>query len=144
MPAVPVGMAGSSPPARGRGEPSVSHGRDGRVIPACAGKGVAGASSGGSWAGHPRLRGEGQVDNGRVLAPIGSSPPARGRGLVELESRNETRVIPACAGKGAGIQEGGSIPAGHPRLRGEGWCRETPVSIGSGSSPPARGRVRCW
>ena len=50
--------------------------------------------------GHPRLRGEG---GGLLIGGEqegGSSPPARGRDFHTQALVRQTRVIPACAGKG--------------------------------------------
>ena len=53
----------------------------------------------------------------------------------------QTRVIPACAGNGAGRQGRRRGPPGHPRLRGERMAALPSAAPLAGSSPPARGTV---
>ena len=134
-----VGMAGSSPHARGL-PPCVDRRQDqGGIIPACAG--FTGDLAGMAFIlrDHPRMRG---VYAGSPSAPpptTGSSPHARGLPGSHRRRRQTPRIIPACAGftgLGAGVHEElvGIIPAcagftlrprslrpprrDHPRMRG--------------------------
>ena len=131
---------GSSPPARGRAGREGADRRQHRVIPACAGKGKAGAVANVNVTGHPRLRGEGLTALTRPFALTGSSPPARGRASLAHPSGSTRRVIPACAGKGKFRPKRSARQSGHPRLRGEGSSIRSSCAWLTGSSPPARGR----
>ena len=70
----------------------------------------------------------------------GSSPRVRGKRVARLELATVDRLIPACAGKTAGLTRGGSRTRAHPRVCGENppvsrWLRGT-----LGSSPRVRGK----
>ena len=122
----PMFGCGSSPPARGRVIVMLCHVRVDRVIPACAGKGHRRHPVRRPGRGHPRLRGEGYNGAEDPLDGRGSSPPARGRAEALQRRRRLARVIPACAGKGPGSDQGSPRWPGHPRLRGEGGTPAAP------------------
>jgi hypothetical protein len=130
---------GSSPPARGTGLRLRlrRHGR--RFIPACAGNGRTPSRSKAFGPVHPRLRGERWTCPAQCGARRGSSPPARGTGVLEQEVVVVLRFIPACAGSGRRGPECPFWRAVHPRLRGERTLASTLTPSQAGSSPPARG-----
>ena len=111
----------------------------GRLIPAGAGSTGTRRCRFGSFAAHPRWRGEHikeMVEKGWV---DGSSPLARGAQLLAFLAGDRVRLIPAGAG---------STPSGcgavhpalaHPRWRGEHQPSPHPITPASGSSPLARG-----
>ena len=138
--ALPV--AGSSPPARGTaGWNSVCAGL-GRFIPACAGNSPPPPSAHPPAPVHPRLRGEQARVAVHLGAKHGSSPPARGTGLGQLQLGLRRRFIPACAGNSRNIQDDPPRTTVHPRLRGEQPSGPRSASEYFGSSPPARGTVK--
>ena len=76
-----------------------------------------------------------------VLAGFsGSSPLARGKHLAAPDPSRVCRLIPARAGKTAVTAGRTSVPAAHPRSRGENTELRTPRASSSGSSPLARGK----
>ena len=78
-----------------------------------------------------------------VLAGFsGSSPLARGKHLAAPDPSRVCRLIPARAGKTAVTAGRTSVPAAHPRSRGENTELRTPRASSSGSSPLARGKHR--
>ena len=90
---------------------------------------------------HPRERGEqASLANPRT-AGSGSSPRARGTGVLEHANYARVRFIPASAGNRPGVNPNSVMFTVHPRERGEQdvliWVAETP----HGSSPRARGTV---
>ena len=88
---------------------------------------------------HPRMRGEGLSCAVFFRPSSGSSPHARGGRLRPINPGVIQRLIPACAGR-ATVPHGVKVAsAAHPRMRGEGVCRDHAVSGRSGSSPHARG-----
>ena len=110
---------GSSPLTRGKLRGSFSPGISLRLIPAHAGKTRTDSADNERRPAHPRSRGE----NGRRLVmssvPPGSSPLTRGKRLLNTERARDSRLIPAHAGKTAGIVFAWDFAAAHPRSRGE-------------------------
>ena len=137
-----VGVAGSSPLARGL-RPQVAHdGAPARIIPARAGftprwRGVNG------WLGdHPRSRGVypktvlGREMNG------GSSPLARGLRTTWCSTSPVCRIIPARAGFTSDRCRRVGRRGDHPRSRGVYFVHTTEDPSSRGSSPLARGLRR--
>ena len=134
---------GSSPLARGlRQSVTVSKRGDG-IIPARAGFTRLDASSTSHEPDHPRSRGVYRDCPCPLPFPCGSSPLARGLlGRIELV-RDLLGIIPARAGF-TGLRGGARLPRpDHPRSRGVYAATSKSVMIDSGSSPLARGLLRC-
>ena len=134
-----LGVAGSSPLARGLPIHERHGSAIGGIIPARAGftaymRGkVAGVED------HPRSRGvyAGSPPSGSASA--GSSPLARGlRNRRQLPAR-APRIIPARAGFTPGAGAESISRRDHPRSRGVYWLPSPPVIWTPGSSPLARG-----
>ncbi|EFL01005.1 LOW QUALITY PROTEIN: conserved hypothetical protein, partial [Streptomyces sp. SPB78] len=153
-------LAGSSPHARGAGNPGgCCHGVDG-LIPARAGSGCPACPGWRrAWA-HPRTRGERASARTSATPPPGSSPARAGSGSGGLASHRSPRahpphargaaggstvevlvggLIPARAGSGAAWPARRPTPWAHPRTRGERAHVWGPGSPSAGSSPHARG-----
>ena len=133
---------GSSPLARGKVRVRPHFALSVGIIPACAGKssGVSPCTCAG--ADHPRLRGEKSVLLSIHFPPHGSSPLARGKGVIYVAMSARAGIIPACAGKRDDRRGGGRIRQDHPRLRGEKALQYPAMIREPGSSPLARGKVR--
>ena len=69
----------------------------------------------------------------------GSSPRARGTGVVGLQPHALGRFIPARAGNGCGKSRSLRLRAVHPRARGERLPVQKSIMSTGGSSPRARG-----
>ena len=92
---------------------------------------------------HPRSRGEHIIDRGITNAKLGSSPLARGTLRAVAGLGGADRLIPARAGNtGVHSRRRTSRPA-HPRSRGEHVARRWSITCTPGSSPLARGTLRC-
>ena len=90
---------GSSPLTRGKLQGPLRRGRQGRLIPAHAGKtGRVRLRLAGDPA-HPRSRGENLSDEAEYQWRVGSSPLTRGKHTVTTYRRKGLRLIPAHAGK---------------------------------------------
>ncbi len=89
---------GSSPRARGTAAAQNCADHRARFIPACAGNRPTSASTRGSKAVHPRVRGEQILNLATSLADSGSSPRARGTDRRGIRTMSASRFIPACAG----------------------------------------------
>ena len=114
--------AGSSPLTRGK-RPHVSgHRRQGRLIPAHAGKTCDSGGVCDAHAAHPRSRGENR------------------QGLVQ--SLKVRGLIPAHAGKTCQAARSQCSCSAHPRSRGENASRDAHSSEPTGSSPLTRGKRR--
>ena len=117
--------------------------QSGRIIPACAGKTVLRVQAPIQVSDHPRVRGENGTKKTGMTRPDGSSPRARGKLIDECLTKEECRIIPACAGKTQGRRGLAKYIADHPRVRGENVSGlETKKKV-VGSSPRARGK-RLW
>ena len=93
-----LGVAGSSPLARGApGRFPQSAGRRG-IIPACAGSTNGAGMRASATRDHPRLRGEHIEMDTRFPSCEGSSPLARGAPAPALRHQAQRGIIPACAG----------------------------------------------
>ena len=130
---------GSSPRARGTGEPGRCAGCALRFIPASAGNSAAASLAPNQDTVHPRERGE-QV-NWITVRPNtnGSSPRARGTGVKLVVAEFVQRFIPASAGNRFRVSSCSRLISVHPRERGEQGVTSMESESMSGSSPRARG-----
>ena len=133
--------AGSSPRGRGKLEiiPQV------RIviglIPAWAGKTVAGDDAGDGRGAHPRVGGENPVTSSSNRHPPGSSPRGRGKPRGQGRSRVDRRLIPAWAGKTRISVWKTAAAAAHPRVGGENVTMDRVFGDVRGSSPRGRGKL---
>ena len=137
------GITGSSPLARGTRFHSMEDDPGARLIPARAGNTTSENGRLRTSAAHPRSRGEhlGALDLPR--RDVGSSPLARGtRGDGRMYALHE-RLIPARAGNTVIMQGRGCAASAHPRSRGEHSAGVSGWKSAAGSSPLARGTLKC-
>ena len=110
---------GSSPRVRGKqareGYPFLFDG----LIPACAGKTVLCSHRMCPWEAHPRVCGENSLTEISSKLTTGSSPRVRGKHAAYAQSRGNSGLIPACAGKTTRTQTTWCSPSAHPRVCGE-------------------------
>ena len=138
-----VGRAnGSSPHARGTPFAGISKAVHDRFIPACAGNAAQADSRNRLSPVHPRMRGERIMSPCATRSPFGSSPHARGTRVCGGRVPQSVRFIPACAGNAPAAARGTSVPAVHPRMRGERRHLHGHNYRFHGSSPHARGTPR--
>ena len=110
---------GSSPLTRGKpGQLGVGADATG-LIPAHAGKTLAGLAISRRVGAHPRSRGENAVNDPHSRTAYGSSPLTRGKLGCEDRLPGTSRLIPAHAGKTSPRSGTASLPSAHPRSRGE-------------------------
>ena len=135
----PLGMAGSSPLARGLLERAY-HPRPNRgIIPARAGFTSRWLSALPTTRDHPRSRGVYTPSEVLIFTFEGSSPLARGLPLVQFELAAGLRIIPARAGFTCASCTWSCRRADHPRSRGV-YCNDAiGATFRTGSSPLARG-----
>ena len=112
-----------------------------RIVPAHAGNIRGSAVPAGKAPGHPRLRGEHDLQAGRYNALDGSSPLARGTRTPPAAGLRVGRIIPARAGNTPPPPAAPTAPPDHPRSRGEHGGRRKLVWLSGGSSPLARGTL---
>ena len=137
-------LIGSSPLARGKVEDNPGLSAKTRIIPACAGKSWRERHERTEIEDHPRLRGEKVRMQMCGIRSYGSSPLARGKGLVDYHPVPVRGIIPACAGKSFPSVASAHSAADHPRLRGEKSGKKSKTFWGCGSSPLARGKGTFW
>ena len=90
---------GSSPRVRGKPDIRSVPSNSTRLIPACAGKTIAGfAAHTFLWA-HPRVCGENEIVLSLSAKGAGSSPRVRGKPQAVSRGLRAKGLIPACAGK---------------------------------------------
>ena len=112
---------GSSPLTRGK-RPRRHQRRDRLgLIPAHAGKTRQRGLSGRRRRAHPRSRGENAPATTRIARPGGSSPLTRGKQYLRPHRGPRDGLIPAHAGKTAGLEDCFDGARAHPRSRGENW-----------------------
>ena len=133
--------AGSSPPARGTLQVCDPLPPWIRFIPARAGNTLAQPSPEPFVPVHPRPRGEHWTPLALTVLYPGSSPPARGTHHTDAQLQRGPRFIPARAGNTVAVLLNADIVPVHPRPRGEHPTSTLVRSIGTGSSPPARGTL---
>ena len=131
--------SGSSPRARGTERHGQVAGLADRFIPACAGNSSEGVNADGTFAVHPRVRGEQWAKPLLMAGHRGSSPRARGTDRCRAPDALGTRFIPACAGNRRCRPACRPAPPVHPRVRGEQHSLPSAAGTKSGSSPRARG-----
>ncbi|BCX89981.1 hypothetical protein MIN45_P2355 [Methylomarinovum tepidoasis] len=130
---------GSSPHARGTRFSIPAGFSSRRFIPACAGNAAIRPHRRAAPTVHPRMRGERHVTIPTCCGKAGSSPHARGTLLVCWGNFDDGRFIPACAGNAPLGWSSASLPAVHPRMRGERIGGSDTRNDKGGSSPHARG-----
>ena len=110
---------GSSPRVRGKpGGDGTTRGRGG-LIPACAGKTVAGGERPRIAGAHPRVCGENFTAEKFANVFVGSSPRVRGKRAITVYPPFSRGLIPACAGKTHPPASSQAKPPAHPRVCGE-------------------------
>ena len=68
---------------------------------------------------HPRVCGENAYDFAFVKRTVGSSPRVRGKRCHVVDAEDQSRLIPACAGKTTPFDMKYSLIWAHPRVCGE-------------------------
>ena len=137
---LPERHVGSSPLTRGkpsrRKTPTLNTG----LIPAHAGKTPSRTPKKWPPGAHPRSRGENDESRPAKFSVDGSSPLTRGK-PEELQAWfEESRLIPAHAGKTTASPPASRTPAAHPRSRGENLSVVVQLPNSAGSSPLTRGK----
>ena len=89
---------------------------------------------------HPRSRGENHLLLLLLLLRFGSSPLTRGKRREDRFSCAGLGLIPAHAGKTAGILSSIFFTTAHPRSRGENVSDVNVCAVSAGSSPLTRGK----
>ena len=89
---------------------------------------------------HPRVCGENSRWPSGRRAPCGSSPRVRGKLDTVLGLGQESRLIPACAGKTVTFCHLWTPPPAHPRVCGENHRVAPTICSVPGSSPRVRGK----
>ena len=131
---------GSSPLTRGKPRPRERNPLPHRLIPAHAGKTAWGGARSGAARAHPRSRGENMSAAIGVQQSAGSSPLTRGKPRAASVRRLRLGLIPAHAGKTAGVRSARAARWAHPRSRGENMmCAIVGFPV-EGSSPLTRGK----
>ena len=95
------------------------------------------------WCGssaHPRSRGENHGLSPGKSARLGSSPLTRGKRVASSGFGGEVGLIPAHAGKTAGVRRADQGDGAHPRSRGENAILLGVPFTTAGSSPLTRGK----
>ena len=114
---------GSSPLTRGKhGHSSHGHRHHG-LIPAHAGKTLGPKFCQVKHGAHPRSRGENYQAHATALQAGGSSPLTRGKPFTLVSRANDSRLIPAHAGKTRFRRRNEQGHWAHPRSRGENTSR---------------------
>ena len=125
---------------RGKREGEGGDGEAERLIPACAGKTLAGGPVKLAALAHPRVCGENPPASPACPRILGSSPRVRGKLVVLVAIIFGVRLIPACAGKTPSVRTRSRRVTAHPRVCGE---NQGPLCEGFfvlGSSPRVRGK----
>ena len=131
---------GSSPLTRGKPAPGIDRSGADRLIPAHAGKTAFRYPARQARGAHPRSRGENWRPSATIRRPAGSSPLTRGKRVGALNDLSQIRLIPAHAGKTAGVNSLMLCSPAHPRSRGENSSTPSCPSCRRGSSPLTRGK----
>ena len=131
---------GSSPRVRGKPAASGTERNVSRLIPACAGKTWHVHEEPRGRPAHPRVCGENEASRYTSGLFAGSSPRVRGKQQRARAKGEQSRLIPACAGKTShSLRAAGSDPA-HPRVCGENKSIRLVNTPVGGSSPRVRGK----
>ena len=140
QPVRPCLQTGSSPRMRGKQALPVRARQATGLIPAHAGKTMAGSDLAAWRRAHPRACGENFSCDARTCVQAGSSPRMRGKRFSVPVSINANGLIPAHAGKTrSAAQRANRCPA-HPRACGENPEFGEPTNCHRGSSPRMRGK----
>ena len=131
---------GSSPLTRGKLKNIGSLSRDGRLIPAHAGKTAQSRRWTDALRAHPRSRGENGSRRHAGRETRGSSPLTRGKHWPTRSVIFTGRLIPAHAGKTDDAKRSMSCFRAHPRSRGENHVTARRTHCATGSSPLTRGK----
>ena len=131
---------GSSPLTRGKRGRHMDDRPRRRLIPAHAGKTPLARWPRGPRQAHPRSRGENGGDLAHLEISTGSSPLTRGKHASGGGDSGAERLIPAHAGKTAGVESRSRSRRAHPRSRGENCRRALLAGRLRGSSPLTRGK----
>ena len=131
---------GSSPLTRGKRPSTRLQNHVHGLIPAHAGKTRVAASLVVRRGAHPRSRGENSAIAQVKGWPSGSSPLTRGKLDKPWWTRERRGLIPAHAGKTAGILSSIFFTTAHPRSRGENHEGTEMRGACVGSSPLTRGK----
>ena len=134
-------VSGSSPLTRGKHSLRVLDPTQCRLIPAHAGKTLAGRFYRWNQGAHPRSRGENSDVAARGQDVRGSSPLTRGKRRPGGHEAVRARLIPAHAGKTSRIPTFGRCTPAHPRSRGENFVAAMYALGLRGSSPLTRGKL---
>ena len=132
---------GSSPLTRGKqARTHPPRGTKG-LIPAHAGKTLAGNLQRDLHRAHPRSRGENTGYSRCFIARAGSSPLTRGKHGRGAAAHGRGGLIPAHAGKTTAAGADPPRRRAHPRSRGENTRTSNPSRVHAGSSPLTRGKL---
>ena len=134
------GFRGSSPRVRGKRGIGRRFPPRAGLIPACAGKTPAGATSWTHSSAHPRVCGENFFEVGVDGGEFGSSPRVRGKPGPGAEPPAPDGLIPACAGKTCQGRPQRLERQAHPRVCGENPLAAARPILAPGSSPRVRGK----
>ena len=126
---------------RGKDAPTLLHHFQYGIIPAHAGKRIAGRRSRPRKEDHPRSCGEKVPHRLRPQPPAGSSPLMRGKAYEGAERSGATGIIPAHAGKRSVYHHALKSTKDHPRSCGEKPIMPVSQPKNEGSSPLMRGKV---
>ena len=133
---------GSSPRVRGKRIFDGPVLRRPGLIPACAGKTRGYGCRFRRSRAHPRVCGENNNGYPQPGDILGSSPCVRGKHAAYAQSRGNSGLIPACAGKTLTRTHDIWLPPAHPRVCGENTGLPVGSASPSGSSPRVRGKRR--
>ena len=133
-------MIGSSPLTRGKHGLLVHAGHVRGLIPAHAGKTSRLSRTCTKTRAHPRSRGENIQTTVQTVAGWGSSPLTRGKRPPQAPRSCRCGLIPAHAGKTAGVESRSRSRRAHPRSRGENAAIAAMTRKIGGSSPLTRGK----
>ena len=133
---------GSSPRVRGKLDDDPPLGRAPGLIPARAGKTVAGILGSSGRTAHPRACGENTINQDLGESKSGSSPRVRGKLVPGPAKGSRTGLIPARAGKTVLLRPNRSGSGAHPRACGENALGFDEGGGHEGSSPRVRGKQR--
>ena len=136
-------LRGSSPLARGTQLTFCFAGIARGLIPARAGNTGADGPFNRRARAHPRSRGEHGTGTSSLRSKLGSSPLARGTPAYDGFTPRVFGLIPARAGNTYRPTHQSTCRRAHPRSRGEHLRDFTAQLLDSGSSPLARGTLRC-
>ena len=132
--------AGSSPLTLGKQNAAGRVGRNGRLIPAHAGKTMTVPPVAIHRRAHPHSHGENAAAAAGYVVKSGSSPLTRGKHHPKQQRYRHRRRIPAHAGKTPGPRSSRTAYQAHPRSRRENDDAGLSPGVVAGSSPLTRGK----